>query len=132
MNDVSKIVKNQITPEEIAVKMMTKNWSKIFNKYKMTEEEQEKIHRELVKAMKSSIQLERDTTDKFIEITESELGIVGYYLYLIDKVKLMLSEAFIENSKHKRDAMLVDMMKILGTNVVEETIPVPYKEKKVI
>ena len=60
------------------------------------------------------------------------MGIVGYYLYLLDKVKFMLSEAFIENSKHKRDAMLVDMMKILGTNVVEESIPVPYEAKKVI
>lgn len=126
----SSVIKTKITPEEIAIKLIRKNWQPIFNANNVEEKDQEKIQNDLVKAIYSAIQLERDTTDKFIEITENEVGVVGYYLYLLDKVKYMATEAFIENSKKKRDILLVEMAKILGANVVEETLPVAYKVKE--
>jgi hypothetical protein len=126
----STVVRQRITPEEIALKLVTKNWQPILSK--LEEKEQEKIQKDLINALKSAIQLERDTTDKFIELTENEVGVISYYIYLLDKIKYMATEAFIENSKKKRDLLLVEMSKILGANVVEETIPVPYKLKEVV
>ncbi len=124
------VIKQKITPEEMAIKLITKNWKNIFEK--LDEKDQERIQEDLVNVLYSAIQLERDTTDKFIELTANDVGVVSYYLYLLDKVKYMTTEAFIENSKKKRDLLLVEMSKILGANVVEETIPVPYKIKEVV
>lgn len=126
----SAVIKQTATPEEIAVKLVTRNWKDIFEK--LDEKDQEKIQQDLVNTLHKAIQTERDTTDKFIELTEHEVGVVSYYLYLLDKVKYMATEAFVENSKKKRDLMLVEMAKILGANVVEESIPVPYKIKEVV
>ena len=128
----STVIKTAITPEEIAIKVITKNWQSLFEKYSIEEEDQEKMYKDLIKSLYASIELERNNTDKFIEITENEIGIVSYYLYLLDKVKYMATEAFIENSKKKRDILLVEMAKILGANVVEESIPVKYKVKEAV
>lgn len=126
----SAVITQTATPEEIAVKLITRNWKDIFEK--LDERDQEKIQQDLVNALHKAVQTERDTTDKFIELTEHEVGVVSYYLYLLDKVKYMATEAFIENSKKKRDLKLVEIAKILGANVVEESIPVPYKIKEVV
>jgi len=126
----SAVISTKTTPEEMVVKLITKNWKPILEK--LDESDQEKIQNDLLKTIQNAIQLERDTTEKFIELTENEVGVVSYYLYLLDKVKYMTTEAFIENSKKKRDLLLVEMAKILGANVVEETIPVPYKIKEVV
>lgn len=126
----SAVIKQAATPEELAVKLITRNWKDIFAK--LDEKEQERIQQDLVNTLYRAVQTERDTTDKFIEITENEVGVVSYYLYLLDKVKYMATEAFIENSKKKRDILLVEMSKILGANVVEEKIPVPVKIKEVV
>ncbi len=122
------VIKQKITPEEMAIKLITKNWKPILDK--LDEKDQERIQQDLVNVLYSAIELERATTDKFIELTANDVGVVGYYLYLLDKVKYMTTEAFVENSKKKRDLLLVEMAKILGANVVEETIPVPYKIKE--
>ena len=124
------IIKQKITPEELAIKLITKNWQPILDK--LDEKDQEQIHHDLVNVLHSAINLERATTDKFIELTANEVGVVSYYLYLLDKVKYMATEAFIENSKKKRDLLLVEMSKILGANVVESKIPVPCKIKEVL
>lgn len=124
------IIKQKITPEELAIKLITKNWQPILEK--LDEKDRERIHQDLVNTIRSAINLERATTDKFIELTENDVGVVSYYLYLLDKVKYMATEAFIENSKKKRDLMLVEMSKILGANVVESKIPVPYKIKELL
>jgi ribonucleotide reductase beta subunit family protein with ferritin-like domain len=124
------VIKQNITPEEMAIKLITKNWKNILEK--LDEKDQERIQQDLVNILYSAIDLERATTDKFIELTANDVGVVGYYLYLLDKVKYMATEAFVENSKKKRDLLLVEMSKILGANVVEETIPVPYKIKEVL
>jgi hypothetical protein len=126
----SAVITQAATPEEIAVKLITRNWKEIFEK--LDERDQEKIQQDLVATINKAIKIERATTDKFIELTEHEVGIVSYYLYLLDKVKYMATEAFVENSKKKRDILLVEMAKILGANVVEESIPVPYKIKEVV
>lgn len=124
----SAVIRQKITPEEMALKLIRKN--EVLSN--LDADEQESIQIDLIKTIKDAIQIERDTTDKFIELAGNEVGIVAYYIYLLDKVKYMATEAFIENSKKKRDLMLVDMAKILGANVVESTIPVPYKIKETI
>ncbi len=122
----SAVIRQKITPEEIAIKLVRKN--KVLAN--LDEEDQESVQIDLIKTIRDAIQLERDTTDKFIELAVNEVGVIAYYIYLLDKVKYMATEAFVENSKKKRDLMLVDMAKILGANVVESTIPVPYKVKE--
>lgn len=121
----SAVVRQKITPEEIAIKLVRKN--KVLAN--LEEEDKESVQIDLIKTIRDAIQLERDTTEKFIELAVNEVGVIAYYIYLLDKVKFMATEAFIENSKKKRDLLLVDMAKILGANVVESTIPVPYKVK---
>jgi hypothetical protein len=124
----SSVIRQKITPEEMAVKLVRKN--KILAS--LDEEDQESVQIDLIKTIRDALQIERDTTDKFIELAVNEVGVIAYYIYLLDKVKYMATEAFIENSKKKRDLLLVDMAKILGANVVESTIPVPYKIKEIV
>lgn len=124
----SAIVRQKITPEEMALKLVRKN--KILSS--LDADEKESIQIDLIKTITEALQIERDTTDKFIELAVNEVGVIAYYIYLLDKVKYMATEAFIENSKKKRDLLLVDMAKILGANVVESTIPVPYKVKETV
>lgn len=124
----NSFVKQKITPEELSVRIITKNWKNILSK--LDEKEQDKIQTDLTNVIHSAIQLERCSTDKFIELTQHEVGVVSYYISLLDRIKFMAADAFLENSKKKRDMLLIEMSKILGANVVEETIPVPYKIKE--
>ena len=124
----SAVIRQKITPEEMAVKLVRKN--KVLSN--LDADDRESVQIDLIKTIREALQLERDTTDKFIELAVNEVGVIAYYIYLLDKVKYMATEAFIENSKKKRDLMLVDMAKILGANVVESTIPVPYKVKEIV
>jgi hypothetical protein len=121
----SSILKQTLTTEEIAARVVSKNWKEIMAK--LSEKDQDRVYNDLVRTLDITLSKERENCDAFIEISKNDIGVVGYYLELLDKIKMMSCEALVCDSKKKRDILLLEMSKILGANVIEEGLPVKAK-----
>jgi hypothetical protein len=125
-----EIIKNTKLPNERAMSV-ARRWEKKRN-LRLTPEEKE----DLIKAIKNELQdaiiEERTNNDKFIALSEHENGVLNYYLAMIDQVKYMVGDIIMENSRKKRDLLLLEMAKIMGANVVEEEVPYKTKLKEAV
>jgi len=125
-----ELIKNTKLPSERALSAI-KRWEKKLDLHLGSEEKAELV-KNISHEMQDCIMEERDNTDKFISLSENENSTLEYYLSMIDRLKYMIGGAIIENSRKKRDDILIEMAKIIGANVVEEQIPHKVKLKQVV
>jgi hypothetical protein len=118
-------IKNTKLPSERALSV-TKTWEKKSG-IQLTMGEKISLINTITDELQDCIMEDRDNTDKFVMLSEKENGILEYYLGVLEKMKYMVGDVIMENSRKKRDALLLEMAKVVGANVVEEQIP--YKSK---
>jgi len=125
-----ELIKNTKLPSERAL-AAAKRWEKKLDLH-LTPEEKAELVKSISQELQDCIMEERDNTDKFIELSQTENGVLDYYLGMLDKFKYMIGNVIVENSRKKRDELLFEMAKIIGANVVEEQIPHKVKLKEAI
>jgi hypothetical protein len=120
-----ELIQNTKLPSERALSA-AKNWEKKSG-IQLTMGEKISLINTITDELQDSIMEDRDNADKFIALSEKENGILEYYLGILEKMKYMVGDVIMENSRKKRDSLLLEMARIVGANVVEEQIP--YKSK---
>ncbi len=125
-----ELIKNTKLPSERALTAI-KTWEKEI-RLTLTPKEKAELSKVITEQLQDAIMEDRDNNDKFINLSEHENGVLDYYLGLLDKMKYMVGEVILENSRKKRDALLIEMAKILGANVVEDEVPHKIKLKEAV
>jgi hypothetical protein len=125
-----ELIKNTKLPSERALAAI-KTWEKETS-LTLTPKEKAELSKIIIEQLQDAIMEDRYNNDKFIELSTHENGVLDYYLGLLDKMKYMVGEIILENSRKKRDALLIETAKILGANVVAEEIPHNIKLKQAI
>ena len=125
-----ELIKNTKLPAERALSA-AKRWEKKLDLH-LTPEEKAELVKAISQELQDSIMEERDNNDKFIELSQTENGVLDYYLGMLDKFKYMIGSVIVENSRKKRDELLFEMAKVIGANVVEEQIPYKVKLKEAV
>jgi hypothetical protein len=124
------LIKNTKLPSERALGAL-KRWEKKKN-IKLNPDERADLARSIVQELQDAIEEERLNTDKFVALSEHENGVLNYYLEMLDQFKYMIGDVIMENSLKKRDALLLEMARVIGANVVEEQIPHKTKLKEAV
>jgi hypothetical protein len=125
-----ELIKNTKLPDERALSA-AKRWEKKLDLH-LTPEEKAELVKAISQELQDSIMEERANNDKFIELSQTENGVLDYYLGMLDKFKYMIGSVIVENSRKKRDELLFEMAKVIGANVVEEQIPYKVKLKEAV
>jgi len=125
-----ELIRNTKLPSERAL-AAAKRWEKKIDLH-LTPTEKAELVKSISQELQDCIMEERDNTDKFIELSKTENGVLDYYLGMLDKFKYMIGTVIVENSRKKRDELLFEMAKVIGANVVEEQIPYKVKLKEAI
>jgi hypothetical protein len=125
-----ELIKNTKLPTERALSAI-KRWEKK-TELQLKPEEKAELSKNITQELQNCIMEDRDNNDKFITLSAHENGVLDYYLSMLDKMKYMIGDIILENSRKKRDMKLIEMAKVIGANVVEEQIPHKVKLKEAI